>query len=354
MEDKITSIEDKLSASQAENTSLKSELESVKAQLSNFDNSKADNTVLDAKLGDKANVGDLNKKISRNDFDSSISELGQQMEAVLTKVSAMETVYDGKIDGLIGAMGGKMNVQDMDGFKNSLESRLKCLKKILESGHSLAEDPRAQELDLANLFRTPQIGLQNVQYDNNAAKSTINQPHASIPTAGKLPHMDTIRPYTTFDMHTIRNQAQTKFRTTLDERDYLRHQKAEEHHYRSHVAETMNYAFNAYANANQHGHNKYAGVVPVNGGQSIPKSYGIPKLGRSCGGTHTTTTAGITSARRYQHINEIWQEGQVCNNNVANDGNLEEKIQTQFNRPQEEVELQGHNGHIYKGRIEKN
>ena len=46
-----------------------------------------------------------------------------------------------------------------------------------------------------------------------------NQPVASIPTAGHLPHMDTIRPYTTFDLHSIRHQANFN-RTALDEREY--------------------------------------------------------------------------------------------------------------------------------------
>lgn len=107
----------------------------------------------------------------------------------------------------------------------------------------------------------------------------------------------------------------------------------------------MNYAFNAYTNGNC----KYSNIVPVSGGPSIPKGYGITKLGRSCGGTYTTTNpVSLSNARaRYNHSNEVWK------NSFNNDDNssLEQKIQTQFNRPSEEVELQGHNGHIYKGRI---
>merc|ERR1719378_107165 len=232
-----------------------------------------------------------------------------------------------------------MNTKDMHEFSNVLDQKLKCLKKLLEVQKTKKIDINGEQLnELNQFFRKPMIGMQNVAYDNSSLNG--NQPGASIPTAGKLPHMDTIRPYTTFDMHSIRNQAQIKFRTTLDEREFLRQHQQDENHYRTHVAETMNYAFNAYTNGNC----KYSNIVPVSGGPSIPKGYGITKLGRSCGGTYTTTHPGSLSHARglFDHSNKVWQ-----NENSS----LEQKIQTQFNRPSEEVELQGHNGHIYKGRL---
>merc|ERR1712079_190769 len=88
-------------------------------------------------------------------------------------------------------------------------------------------------------------------------------------------------------------------------------------------------------------------TVPVPGGPSIPKGYGIPKMGRSCGGSYTTTINDYSASRQSA------RREQLCKVNQGDEtATLEEKIQTQFNRPSEEVELQGHNGHIYKGRLD--
>jgi phage shock protein A len=327
LEEKILSTNENLEQTQESNLNLTNRIEELQQTISDLKTNKVDISLLDEKLVEKADLRCLSTKISRDDFDLSISSLTAQMEAVQGKVSSMEVVYDSKVNTAIQSMESKMDKNDMENFKQALESRLKSLKKLLEG-------PPGQEVQASN-------GNYG-NYDNSGNHINSNQPCASIPTAGKLPHMDTIRPYTTFDMHSIRNQAQTKFRTTLDEREYLRHQRADEHSYRTHVAESMNYAFNAYANG------KYSGCVPVPGGSSIPKGYGVSKLGRSCGGTYTTTNPiSLTSARRnFHNINEAWREME------GSDGaSLEQKIQNQFNRPSEEVELQGHNGHIYKGRL---
>jgi len=344
LEEQISQNSNALIQVQNENRNLKTEIESLRTTVSNLEKNKADTVQVEKDLSNKANLSEVDNKMSRNDFDSSVSDVTRQMDGLLSKVSSMEIVYDKKIIELSDLVSLKMDVSELDNFKSLLETRLKNLKALLESTQN-HEDPAAKDFDMmASLFRKPTIGFQDVSYDKNSQMG--NQPTASIPAAGKLPHMDTIRPYQTFDMHSIRNQAQTKFRTTLDERDYLRQQHQNEYLYRSQVAESMNYAFNAYVSKLK---SEAHSTVPVPGGPSIPKGYGIPKMGRSCGGSYTTTSAGRDnqvqlSARRVLNGNNYGDENQTTT--------LEEKIQTQFNRPSEEVELQGHNGHIYKGRLE--
>lgn len=339
LEEKISQNSIALIEAQSENQHLKSEMNFLQNKMADLSNNKADINQVEKSLAAKANLSEVDNKMSRNDFDSSISDVAHQMDGLLSKVSSMELVYDKNIIDLSDQMSSKMDLSELDNFKAVLENRLKNLKILLENTQN-HEDPAAKDFDMmANLFRKPTIGFQDVSYDKNSQMG--NQPTASIPAAGKLPHMDTIRPYQTFDMHSIRNQAQTKFRTTLDERDYLRQQHQNEYLYRSQVAESMNYAFNAYVSKLKANSNS---TVPVPGGPSIPKGYGIPKMGRSCGGSYTTTSAGMNSARREQlgMVHSYSDEATT----------LEEKIQTQFNRPSEEVELQGHNGHIYKGRLD--
>jgi len=341
VESDILDINAQLNENAKKQQSMSDILQNVIKRLDYLDAEKASTTKVEELLREKADVRDLTVKISRNNFDSSIQETNDKMEELMTRISAMEKYSYSEIGHISQSIGNKVDKSDMDPFKNQLESRLKGLKQLLEVTKNEEGMYRGPEFDPKRIM-TPQIGFQNVLYDDKAA--SLDPPTASIPTAGRLPHMDTIRPYTTFDMHSIRNQAQTKFRTTLDERDYRRMRKKQEHHYREHVAESMNYAFNAYE---QNAMTNYDDVVPVSGGASIPTRYDkIPQLGRSCGGVYTTSR--LTSpARRYKHVQEMWAESQ----NDAIDGTMEEKIQHQFNSPQEEVEVLGNDGHIYKGRM---
>jgi len=183
------------------------------------------------------------------------------------------------------------------------------------------------------------IGYQSVAYE---AHQNGQAPHASIPTAGALPQMNTMRPYTTFDMHTIRNQSQFN-RTTMDERDFLRSRKNNEYGYRKKVAGSMNYAFNAYEQGTMANYD----AIPCHGGSSIPPNYAIQKLGRSCGGIYTMTTPH----RRFTKVKVGPNDGHWNEEDDVQAQSLESKIQQQFNNPQEEVELCGHDGHIYKGRM---
>lgn len=352
---KIFSLEDELSYVKNDITAIKQHTEQMSSEIKtltqNFQKLEDDKMsksetieLLKLKADDRA----LNSKVNKDDFDKSIFDLLNQMEELLVRVGQINDENTVKLSNLQNLSENKMDKNDLEPFKQQLDNRLKGLKKLLEvnkqeesMGGGIAGD-----VDMHGLFGKPTIGFQNVAYDTSL-KHSNNIPVASIPTAGKLPHMDSIRPYTSFDMNSIRNQAGKKnCRTTLDERDILRMTRNNELSYRSHVAESMNYAFDAYA---QGAMTKYDDVIPVPGGPSIPKGYGIPKLGRSCGGGYTTSSSLNSAARRYQHVNELWQEQ---NNNDNKADSIAQRIQNQFNRPHEEVELQGHNGHIYKGRME--
>ena len=95
-----------------------------------------------------------------------------------------------------------------DAFRRGLEARLKSLKLLLESTRQEEHSGGDCSGDAA-LFRKPLMGYKCVTCD----KVTFPEPGfpvASIPVTGSLPHMHTIRPYTTFDLHNIREQSKLK------------------------------------------------------------------------------------------------------------------------------------------------
>lgn len=337
LEDQIRLQNDQINQMMSSLLSLNTNMENVLTTVTDLNKNKADSIKVENLVNDKASKRNLDFKVDRPYFDNAIKDLVNQNESLSSRIDDVISDLSSKLNSVYQEMGNKMDKTELDPFKSQLEGRLKALKKLLEITKN--EEANAGAVDQDAFFRKPMIGYQSVAYD---AQQFGQVPHASIPTAGALPQMNTIRPYTTFDMHTIRNQSQYN-RTAMDERDFLRSRKANEYGYRKKVAGSMNYAFNAYEQGTMTNYD----AIPCHGGSSIPPNYAIPKLGRSCGGVYTMTTPH----RRFTKVKvgEQYLDDDVVNEQQAQ--SLESKIQQQFNNPQEEVELCGHDGHIYKGRM---
>lgn len=310
------------------NSETQTKFERVGKQLEKLDDKKCDLKYVDKRLESKVEQKELNVKINKSDFDQSIENIIEQMERLSHNMSVLENQWNENTNSMMKQIDSKMGKSDMEPFKAQLDSRLKSLKKLLEVTRD--EESNINSHDNSNHFGKPQISGVPVDYESGMFR---NQPVASIPTAGHLPHMDTIRPYTTFDLHTIRHQANFN-KTALDQREYMHNKKTRELDYRRHVAESMNYAFNAYEQTSQS-----SKFVPISGGASVPNGYPLSKIGRSCGGGFTM----MSPHRRYKHLG-----GELFQSETMDDPRRE--IQDQYNNPQEEVELYGHDGHVYKGR----
>merc|ERR1712173_481074 len=238
---------------------------------------------------------------------------------------------------------------------------------MLERSQRLEESYEAGDCtDEAAVFRKPLLGYKCVSCD----KVTLPRPGApvaSIPVSGNLPHMRTIRPFTTFDLHNIRSQSKIT-KTGYEERMMLKMKQSIDKKYRQHVAESLNSAFNVHEQQKSI-ENNY-NTIPIGGGSSIPKGYQISKTGRSCGGGHTLTNPHV----RFTHLKnlgEMWEEVNEDENNINNNSteitssknNLEtnnnkhtdkseqlNEIQERVEESCQETQLVGDDGHIYRGR----
>merc|ERR1712048_1093115 len=162
LEEQISQNSNALIQVQNENRNLKTEIDTLRTTVSNLEKNKADTIQVEKDLSNKANLSEVDNKMSRNDFDSSVSDVTRQMDGLLSKVSSMEIVYDKKIIELSDLVSLKMDVSELDNFKSLLETRLKNLKALPESTQN-QEDPAAKDFDMmASLFRKPTIGFQDV------------------------------------------------------------------------------------------------------------------------------------------------------------------------------------------------
>jgi len=326
-------------------------------KIKNLQDSKADKEDVSKLDEQKADKSELDMKVSRDDFDGAIEDMSKQLEGLVGKMLEVEESWKTSLDQTNARLKKTLNSDDMDAFKRSLESRLKSLKTLLESTRHEEGEHATECSGDAALFRKPLMGYKCVTCDK-VTFPTPGFPVASIPVQGNLPHMNTIRPYTTFDLHNIREQSKLK-KTGYEERVWLRMKTNLDRSYRQHVAESMNYAFNAFEQGATE-------TIPITGGASIPKSYHIAPAGRSCGGGHTRTNPHV----RFTHLKnlaEIWQEEPASKvapetnqpatpatggNAVATAATPAEEIAAHFEESRREVQILGQDGHVYKGRAD--
>jgi len=279
-----------------------SEIKELFEQIKNLDEKKADKEELIKLEKTKADKSEIVQKISRDDFDAAMSDMSDQLNGVISQMLEVEQNWKSSLDQTNDRLKNSMNSSEMNEFKSSLEGRLKNLKMLLERSQRMEESYEHGDCtDMAAVFRKPLLGYKCVSCDK-VTYPLPGAPVASIPVSGNLPHMRTIRPFTTFDLHTIRSQSKIT-KTGYEERMMLKMKQNIDKKYRQHVAESLNSAFNVHEQQKSIDNT----TVPIGGGSSIPKGYQISKTGRSCGGGHTLTNPHV----RFTHLKnlgEMWDE----------------------------------------------
>merc|ERR1711881_104845 len=352
LEQKLSEVTSGLASLDEECRQRSDLIDDLRQRVDDLDERKADKETV-AKLDEeKANKSDLNVKVGREDFDEAIQDMNAHINRILNEMVELESNWKTSLDQTRDSMKNAMSSADMDAFKKSLEARLRTLKNLLETSRTQETTETFGHGDQAAGFRKPLLGYKCVSCDRMTLP-VPGDPVASIPLSGHLPHMHTIRPYTTFDLHNIR--AQGKYgKTAYDERVWLRMKNQVDHTYRKHVAESLNYAFNAYE---QHD-TANSGHLPISGGSSIPKGYAIAKAGRSCGGGHTLTNPHV----RFTHLKnsidgslcEDFRSGHRVHTPLTESRQQEEaagsEVLDKLEKSHHETEVLGADGHIYKGR----
>lgn len=350
------------------------------ASVEKLENTKADKSEIVKLQEQKADKSEIKHKVSRDDFDSAMNDMSDQLSGVISQMLEVEQNWKSSLDQTNDRLKNSMNSNEMNEFKSSLEGRLKNLKVLLERSQTMESSYEHGDCTdtAAAVFRKPLLGYKCVSCDK-VTYPMPGAPVASIPVSGNLPHMRTIRPFTTFDLHTIRNQSKIT-KTGYEERMMLKMKQNIDKKYRQHVAESLNSAFNVHEQQKSIDNT----TVPIGGGSSIPKGYQISKTGRSCGGGHTLTNPHI----RFTHLKnlgEMWDEVEEVSdvnyeskttttatktttsseskssdtkNNSSEQKQLSEQtiddIKEKVAESCNETQLTGNDGHIYRGRQQEN
>lgn len=314
------------------------DIASLRSRIDELDAKKADKSEISRLEDKKADRGELAVKVSRDDFDSAIEDMSKQLGGLLGKMLEVEQNWQTSLEQTNAKLQNTVNSDEMKSFRKGLEDRLKALKSLLEQTQTSTFE-HGDHTDEAAIYRKPLLGYKCVSCDK-VTLPVPGQPVASIPVSGNLPHMHTIRPYTTFDLHTIRAQSKIT-KTGYEERIWLKMKNNLDKSYRQHVAEGLNQAFNAFEQDS-------SDTIPIGGGSSIPKGYHISRAGRSCGGGHTLTNPHV----RFTHLKqlgEMWNEAE----HQQTQAQPQQELANQYEESRQEMQLLGNNGHVYRGRTQK-
>ncbi|XP_062421777.1 glutamine-rich protein 2 isoform X2 [Pungitius pungitius] len=210
--------------------------------------------------GIKADKGALESKVSRRQFDSATEELNTMFHELLSKVTGQEQEWNKVVDRLSTQMECKLNRMELDSVKKQLEDRWKNIHQKLQ-----VEESPEQE-DAAGIKRQLVARFHCLSCDRPVV---MHSPPLNVSSSVGSPSHQPVRPFTVY--------TQEQFR----------------HHCRS---------------------------------QRVSEGTECSRLSvpRSCGGSHTLTSA--------KELRSILQPGK-------------QHVQS------EEVDIIGLDGHVYKGRL---
>lgn len=245
-----------------------SHIEDLYKTTEELEEKKADKQMVESEI--KADKSALESKVSRLQFDSVTEQLNAMFHELLTKVTGQEQDWHKVIHRLSTEMECKMNRIELDSVKKQLEGRWKNIhEKLQAQGAPEHEDAAALRKQLVDRFHC-------LSCDRPVVKYTTAAHPVKLPSSPGFPAHKSIRPFTVYALEQFRQHCRSERISELA--DY------------SHLV-----------------------------------------VSRSCGGSHTVTSAG----QRRSGL----QTGK-------HHGPPEDSL-TQS----EEVDIVGLDGHIYRGRL---
>ncbi|KAI8796351.1 glutamine-rich protein 2 isoform X2 [Biomphalaria glabrata] len=238
----------------------------------NLNTGKADKEYVDTEVNVKADKKQLENKVNHSLFDSTTSEMNRMIKDILDKLNGQEGDWKSALAKAMEELDGKLDRRELNNLRNWLEHQLKALNnkiKTLGSGWQLDDEAAGMKRQLIQHFHCLSC--------DKPIDTLPHGPVPSIPASYGLPKSKSPRPYTTFGLDLIRQQARSL------------------------------------------------------AGQSEPYDYYATI--RQCGGSHTL----IVPQKRASRLNNL--------------GQLYREEETVVPLHKDEIDVQGADGQIYKGRL---
>lgn len=308
-----------------ENSSRAKEIEKLFAYCDRLEENKADKEFVQTEMDVKADKRSLDNKVNHSLFDTTTNDINKMIKEILDKLAGNEEAWNHQCKVFTDDIEGKLDRLELDPLKEWLESRLKALNEKLKKQNQAPVE--WSEDDAAGIRRQLIQKFHCISCDR-PVDIVPTGPVPSLPTHNGLHPTRSPRPYTTFELDQIRQHAKRppvgrnniNFERALAEKQLARMRKSDLKAFLVHFGQDLE-ALQQQKDALLYANSEIADYYATT---------------RSCGGQHTTTfpQKRIT---KLSHLSHLFRE--------------EEQSTNIYPLYKEEVDVQGADGNIYKGRM---
>ncbi|XP_035508085.1 glutamine-rich protein 2-like [Morone saxatilis] len=309
-----------------DNRQKQSHIEELYKTTEELEEKKADKQMVESEI--KADKSALDSKVSRLQFDSVTEQLNAMFHELLNKVTGQEQDWQKVIDRLSTEMECKLNRIELDSVKKQLEGRWKNIhEKLQAQGPPEQDDAAGLRKQLVDRFHCLSCDRPVVKYTPGPNSNLVR-----LPSTPGFPAHKSIRPFTVYALEQFRQHYKSlkpgTNRYNFDVANCVRRRQLLQ---RSHAAmcrqiESVQRSLKpneATSDSQSQNHERISELT----------DYSHLTVLRSCGGSHTVTSAnqrrtGLQSTKHHSPQTEV-----------------DAVIQSQ------EIDIVGMDGHIYKGRL---
>ncbi|KAK5855768.1 hypothetical protein PBY51_007412 [Eleginops maclovinus] len=311
-----------------DNSQKQSHIEELYKTTEELEEKKANKQMVESEI--KAGKSALDSKVSRLQFDSATEQLNAMFHELLNKVTGQEQDWHKVIDRLSSEMECKLNRIELDSVKKQLEDRWRNIYgKLQTQGAPEQEDAAGIRKQLVDRFHC-------LSCDRPVVMHTSGQHVVKLSSSAGFPSHRSIRPFTVYALEQFRqhyrrmkpgtNRYNFEGATSSRRRELL--QKS--HDVMCRQIESAQRTLKHYNTAGDNLNQNQPGILH----ERISEMTDYSHLGvsRSCGGSHTVTSASQrrTGLQTIKHHPQAEIDGLI---------------------PSEEIDIIGLDGHIYKGRL---
>ncbi|KAK3090824.1 hypothetical protein FSP39_014944 [Pinctada imbricata] len=293
---------------------------------------KADKEYVQMEVDVKADKRSLDNKVNHTLFDSTTNEINKMIKEILDKLAGNEESWKNTIKKFAEDIDGKLDRLELDPLKEWLESRLKALNDKLRKQQAQVE---WTEDDAAGIRKQLIQRFHCISCDR-PVDLVPTGPVPALPTHSGLPPTRSPRPYTTFELDQIRQHAKRMY-VGIDKpgvrgpRNNVNFERAIAERQLARMRKSDLKAFLVHFGRDLEAFRQQREEAAIFASAEVSDYYATP---RPCGGSHTMTYPH-KRITRLSHLSHLFRE---------EDGNI-------YPLYKEEVDVQGADGHIYKGRM---
>ncbi|KAL0594709.1 Glutamine-rich protein 2, partial [Plecturocebus cupreus] len=332
--------------------------------LEKLEKEKANREHLEMEIDVKADKSALAAKVSRVQFDATTEQLNHMMQELVAKMSEQEQDWQKIPDKLLTEMDSKLDRLELDPLRQLLEDRWKSLQQQLK------EQPPLYQADEAAAMRRQLLAhFHCLSCDRPLETTVTGQAIPVTPASPGLPGHCSIRPYTVFELEQVRQHSRNlKLGTAFPRGDLARMEQSMQRLRSMHSKMLINIEkvqvhFGGSTKASSQLIRQLLQAQclssPCYKRVTDMANHTYSTVPRHCGGSHTLTYPYHRS--RLQHLprglyptEEIQIAMKACVEAGTGDGGgaCYDGSDICLLLQEDEVDILGLDGHIYKGRMD--